>query len=60
MLQEAFDRAWNEVGASPGVQVDQEAARKMIANRIIDAWRDTGERDPERLKDYAIQGIGRA
>lgn len=59
-LQEAFDRAWNEIGASPGAEVDTEAARKMIAHRIIDAWRDQGHRDPERLKEYAVQGIGRA
>lgn len=56
-LQEAFDAAWSEVAASPGVMVDQVAARKMIANRIIDAWRDQGERNPELLKDYAIQGF---
>lgn len=57
LLQGAFDAAWSEVAASPGVMVDQVAARKMIANRIIDAWRDQGERNPELLKDYAIQGL---
>lgn len=56
-VQEAFDAAWSEVAASPGVMVDQEAARKMIANRIIHAWRDQGERSLEGLKDYAIQGL---
>jgi hypothetical protein len=31
ILQNAFDQAWAEVAASPGVSVDEEAARTMIA-----------------------------
>lgn len=58
VLQTAFDMAWHEVGASPGVAVDQQAARNLIARRIVNAWRDQGERDPERLKRYAIEGMG--
>lgn len=58
VLQTAFEMAWSEVAASPGVAVDQQAARNLIARRIVDAWRDHGERDPERLKKYAVEGIG--
>ncbi|MEX2480208.1 MAG: hypothetical protein WD928_05040 [Gammaproteobacteria bacterium] len=57
ILQEAFDQAWAEVAASPSVTLDEQAARNMIANRIVHAWRDQGERDPERLKQHAVEGL---
>lgn len=57
VLQSAFDMAWSEVAASPSVDIDEQSARNMIARRIVDAWRDQGERDPERLKRYAVEGI---
>jgi ATPase subunit of ABC transporter with duplicated ATPase domains len=53
-LQEAFDKAWSETVA---VSHDEKSARNMLARRIIDAWRDKGERDPERLKAYALEGF---
>ena len=58
-LQEAFDRAWSEIAASPDVMTDEQSARDMIAKRIVVAWRDHGERDPERLKAYALEGFNR-
>jgi hypothetical protein len=56
-LQEAFDKAWSEAVAVPGVSLDEKSARNMIARRIVDAWREKGERDPERLKAYALEGF---
>ena len=56
-LQEAFDMAWSDAVAVPGVSHDEKSARNMLARRIIDAWRDKGERDPERLKAYALEGF---
>jgi len=57
ILQNAFDQAWAEVAASPGVSGDEQAARNRIANRIVTAWRDQGERDPEQLKRHAVEGL---
>ena len=57
VLQEAFDSAWSEVAAVPGVTLDEQSARNTIARRIVDAWREKGERDPDRLKSYALEGF---
>jgi len=56
-LQEAFDKAWSETVAVPCVSHDEKSARNMLARRIIDAWRDKGELDPDRLKAYALEGF---
>ena len=37
--------------------VNQAATRKMMAKRIL-VLAATGERDPERLKNYALQAVG--
>lgn len=55
IFEEAFDLAWSEVAATSGVMADQQTARNLIARRIVVAWRDHGERDPQRLKSYAIR-----
>ena len=56
-LQAAFDKAWSEVVRAPGVTVDEQSARNLIVRRIIDAWRDNGECNPDRLKTYALEGF---
>jgi hypothetical protein len=56
-LQEAFDMAWAEVATLPIIGADEQCARDLIAKRIIAAARDNGERDPERLKAYAVAGF---
>ena len=53
--QEAFDLAWLEIEAVPD-GYDMQLTRKLLAKRIVVAALQ-GERDPERLKAYALEGI---
>jgi hypothetical protein len=57
VLQEAYDMALADVLASADGSVDEQRVRNMLARRIIDAWRDKGERDPDRLKAYVLEGF---
>jgi hypothetical protein len=57
VLQDAFDEALAEVLASPNGSVDEQQARDLIAKRIVEAARDQGERDPQRLKQHALKGF---
>lgn len=51
--QDAFDLAWPEIDATGGyIQL----ARYLLAERIVEAAM-FGERDPERLKAYALEGV---
>lgn len=36
---------------------DTDLARNLLARRIIEAAMENGQRDPERLKAYALQGF---
>ena len=55
----AFDTTWEEVGfALVNEDVTPTALRQMMAMRIMAAVRD-GERDPERLKELAIEAIAK-
>lgn len=53
---EAFELAWAEIMARPD-GYDVPMARDLLAKRIIEAALENGERDPERLKDYALDGF---
>lgn len=53
--QTAFDMTWAEINLPH--DLDEQTARDMIARRIMDHAVDTGERDPERLKAYALEGF---
>ena len=53
---EAFELAWTEIMARPNSQ-DAPACRDLLAKRIIDAALEHDERDPERLKGYALEGF---
>jgi hypothetical protein len=51
----AFDAAWREFRRTHCEPADRlEATRKMMALRVMAAAND-GERDPQRLKQLAIQ-----
>jgi hypothetical protein len=56
VAQEAFARAWEEILAVPG-NYDQDLARNLLAKRIMECALEHGERDPDRLKAYALQGF---
>jgi hypothetical protein len=53
--QQAFDLAWAEVETVEGY--DMQLARDLLAKRIIEAIQEHGERDPDRLKAYALEGF---
>ena len=53
---EAFELAWAEIMAVPDAY-DTDLARNVLARRIIEAAMENGERDPERLKAYALKGF---
>lgn len=53
---EAYELAWAEVMARPD-GYDAPAARDLLAKRIIKAATENGERDPDRLKAYALEGF---
>jgi hypothetical protein len=53
----AFEAAWQEVGfALAHKDADLTAPRTMMAVRIMAAVRE-GERDPERLKELALETV---
>ena len=54
--QEAFARAWDEILAEPG-DYDQDAARNLLAKRIMECALEHGERDPDKLKACALDGF---
>jgi hypothetical protein len=54
--QQAFDKAWAEVSAVPG-GYDLQLARDLIAKRVVTGITTTGDRDPEKLKAYALEGF---
>ena len=57
IMTKAFDAAWEEVGFSLAMRdVDPTAVRTMMSVRIMAAVRN-GERDPERLKELALQAV---
>lgn len=53
---EAFELAWGEITAQPH-GYDHDLARDLIARRIMEATMTQSERDPERLKAYAMEGF---
>lgn len=52
--QAAFDLSWAEIQMVDGH--DLQLARNMLAKLIVEAALN-GERDPERLKSFALEGI---
>jgi hypothetical protein len=52
----AYELAWAEVMAHPDAH-DAPAVRDLLAKRITEAAMENGERDPERLKAYALDGF---
>jgi hypothetical protein len=54
--QEAFDLSWAEIAKVEG-GYDLGLARDLIAKLIVDAALK-GERDPVRLKAFALAGFG--
>ena len=60
LMQWAFDTAWEEVEyALAGGKIDRTGLRTIMSVRIMAAVRD-GERDPERLKEFALEAIAKA
>ena len=60
LMQWAFDTAREEVEyALAGSQIDRTGLRTIMSVRIMAAVRD-GERDPERLKELALEAIAKA
>lgn len=53
---DAFELAWAEVIALPD-GYDTTTTRDQLAKRIIKAAIENGEREPERLKAYALEGF---
>ena len=53
---EAFELAWAEIMTVPDAY-DTDLARNVLARRIMEAAMEKGERDPERLKAYALEGF---
>lgn len=53
--QEAYDLAWAEILQVNGN--DLQLARDVLARRIIEGIQSQDERDPERLKVYALAGF---
>ena len=59
LMKWAFDTAWEEVEyALAGSQIDRTGLRTIMSVRIMAAARD-GERDPERLKEFALEAIAK-
>ena len=54
--QAAFDLAWTEITSVQQIY-DTLTARTLLARLIIEAALKNGERDPERLKAYAVAGF---
>jgi hypothetical protein len=53
---EAYELAWAEIMPPPDAH-DASVARDLLAKRIIEAAMENGERSPERLKAYALEGF---
>jgi hypothetical protein len=59
-MTRAFDAAWEEVEyALASNAFDPDGLRRLMALRIMAAVRD-GERDPECLKELALDAIAQA
>jgi hypothetical protein len=59
VLSEAFDDAWRSLQSSRNPAVDGARAartRDMLARRIIEGA-EQGERNPRRLRDYALERL---
>lgn len=60
LMTRAFDAAWEEVEyALASNAFDPDGLRRLMALRIMAAVRD-GERDPECLKELALDAIAQA
>ncbi len=57
LMSRAFDAAWNEVGIAS--RAEPTAIRTLMSVRIMTAVRD-GQRNPERLKELALEAIAKA
>jgi hypothetical protein len=53
---DAFEMAWAAIAAVPNAY-DTNLARDLLSKRIIKAALENDERDPERLKAYALEGF---
>ena len=56
-LQEAFELAWSDIALEPVIANDPDSARELLAQRIVAAAKEHGERDPERLKRHALKAF---
>jgi hypothetical protein len=57
LMTNAFETAWKEAGFTLAMRdVDPTAIRTLMAVRILEAVRG-GERDPDRLKELALEAI---
>lgn len=54
-LQEAFDLAWPQIADMPIVSSDPDAARELLAQRIIAAAQEGKTQDPQQLKIRALK-----
>jgi hypothetical protein len=60
LMTQAFDAAWEEAEyALASNTFDPTGLRRLLALKIMVAVRD-GERDPERLKELALDAIAQA
>jgi hypothetical protein len=53
IAQKAYDLAWAEISQVNGY--DLQLAQNLLARRILEGIQKHGERDPERLKAYALE-----
>jgi hypothetical protein len=59
-MEEALDAAWDEVEFMLASNaIDPQEVRTILAIRIMAAVRD-GERDPERLRELALDAVAKA
>ena len=54
-LQKAFDLAWPQIADMPIVSSDRDAARELLAQRIIAAAQEGKTQDPQQLKVRALK-----
>lgn len=58
LLAGVFDTAWDALQAANGDGIaDEVAARDMLGRQIIAAAIKLGAREPEKLKDMALEGL---
>lgn len=58
LLAGVFDRSWAALQAANGEGIaDEVAARDMLGRRIIAAAIELGAREPEKLKNMALEGM---